>query len=132
MNRSLLRTYALFVCVTTGFSVILIAGIPLWHALVHSAQAIEQHEVYQFYEQQNKAGCADCNTTRMTELSPSAPATISHYQPAVAPEPEQTTSGFTDWLPPWVFVALRIIIGLVGILIFTVHWRLYKNLGFAH
>lgn len=124
MNRSLLRTYALIVCVITGFSVVLIAGVPLWNSLIHSAQAIEQHDVYQFMQQ----GCVTCTTPLS---SPKKPDTIAAYEPA-APAPEPKPQGFlSEWMPSWVFTALRVIIGLVGLLIFAVHWRLYRNLGYA-
>jgi hypothetical protein len=134
MNKSsLLRTYALLVCVLTGVSVTLIAGIPLWQGLVRAAQAIEQNEVYQFYhEHSSTAGCNDCREGRALTAAPTKPRAISTYQPHVAPEQSLADSSEqSSMIPPAVFMALRIMIGLVGVVIFFVHWRLYRNLAHA-
>lgn len=134
MNKSsLLRTYALLVCVFTGVSVTLIAGIPLWHGLVRAAHTIEQNEVYQFYhEHSSTAGCNDCREGRALTAAPTKPHTISPYQPHVAPAQSLADSSEQgSMIPPAVFMALRIVIGLVGVVIFFVHWRLYKNLAYA-
>lgn len=125
MNRSLLRTYALAVCILTGFSVMLIAAIPLWNSLVHSAEAIEHNDVYQFLQQ----GCEHCQDTKLVSA---APASIEPYQVTSAADESLEENWLTQWAPPWVFTVLRIVIGLVGLVIFAVHWKLYRSLGFAH
>lgn len=125
MSRSLLRTYALAVCILTGFSVILIAAIPLWNSLVRSAEAIEHHEVYQFLQQ----GCEDCQSTALVTA---VPASIAPYQATATVGESPDESWLIQWAPPWVFTVLRIVIGLVGLVIFGVHWKLYRSLGFAH
>ena len=133
MNKSsLLRTYALLVCVLTGVSVTLIAGIPLWHGLVRAAQTIEQNEVYQFYQEHaSTPGCSDCREGRTLTASPAKPHTISPYQPVAPAQTPTVTSEHSSMIPPAVFMALRIMIGLVGVVIFFVHWRLYRNLAYA-
>ena len=130
MNRSLLRLYTLAVCLITAFSVLLIAALPLWHSLIHSAEAVQQHEVYQFLET-GQPECKECSHPPVLSLSSSAPKNIQPFTP-VAELPQETASlALSDWIPSWVYIALRVLIGLIGSLIFAVHWRLYKNLGYV-
>ena len=131
MNRSLLRTYSLTVCVLTSFCVLLIAGIPLWHGLIHSAEAIEDHDLYQFYNQAQNT-CNNCQPDQPLVLASAAPIAIQQFkadiQPVVAAPSLLEPPG---WIPQWVFMSLRVVIGLIGMLIVAVHWRLYKNLGYV-
>lgn len=131
MNHSLLRLYALLVCVVTALSVLLIAAIPLWRAAMASATEIEQHQVYQFVTEGTVA-CTDC-TAPVPSLELSTRATAAIISPYHTPEADTAadTTNDVSWIPPWVFTALRILIAVVGMLIFAVHWRLYRNLGFV-
>lgn len=134
MNKSsLLRTYALLVCVLTGASVTLIAGIPLWHGLVRAAHTIEQNEVYQFYhEHASTPDCTDCREGRTLTVTPAQPRAMSSYRSPVTAEPSTAASpDLNDMISPAVVMAFRIVIGLVGVVIFFVHWRLYRNLAYA-
>ena len=134
MQRSLLRLYTLVVCVMTAFSMALIAGVPLWHSLLHSAEAVEQKDVYQ-YLTTGTIKCKKCPVETLTQLTLSTrqPEGIKEFAPAAPTEaePEKESSWWQlDWIPEWVFIVLRVVIALIGLLIFTVHWRLYKNLQF--
>lgn len=134
MNKSsLLRTYALLVCVLTGVSVTLIAGIPLWQGLVRAAQAIEQNEVYQFYhDHASPPACSDCRDSRTLSTTSAKSNSMSSYQPQVTAESSALASDeLTGMISPAVLMAFRIMIALVGMVIFFVHWRLYKNLAYA-
>lgn len=129
MNHSLLRLYALLVCVITALSVLLIAAIPLWRAAMASATEIEQHQVYQFVTEGTVA-CTHC-TTPIDSLTLTSQANADVISPYHSPQPETDAANDVSWIPPWVFTALRILIAVVGMLIFAVHWRLYRNLGFV-
>lgn len=129
-KSSLLRTYALLVCVLTGVSVTLIAGIPLWRGLVRAAQAIEQNEIYRFYQEHaGQPGCIDCGEgpTR----TPTKPDTMAPYQSEVIEAAQMESAAYIGSMPPALLMAFRIMITLVGVVIFFVHWRLYKNLAYA-
>lgn len=130
MNRSLLRLYALVVCVMTAMSVVLIAAVPLWNSAVESASAIEQHDVYQFVTE-GTIPCKACPVDPPLTLASASATTIAPYLPtpkALESEPDIDTR----WIPESVFNLLRVLIGLIGMLIFGVHWQLYRNLGYAH
>lgn len=126
MNHSLLRLYALLVCIVTAVSVLLIAAIPLWRAAMASANEIEQHQVYQFMTE-GAVACTHC------AMSIDSPALTSQAADVITPyhSPTPETTNDVGWIPSWVFTVLRVLIAVVGILIFAVHWRLYRNLGYT-
>ena len=128
---SFLRVYALCVCALTGLSVLLIAAVPLWQHAMQSAHALEQHDVYQFVTT-GRVPCQGCDDSHITTLqSATLPATIAPYQSVLSAD-SLPASPDRHWLPAWLTSLLRLAFALVGLLIFAVHWRLYRNLGFAH
>ena len=121
--------YSLGVCIFTAFCVLMIAAVPLWNGFIHSAKAIEQHPMYLLIDN-GQPVCQDCEQNQSLSQLSHTPAGIQPFT-TVDSTPQETESLLTkiQWLPEWVIVTIRLLVGAVGLLILTVHWRLYRNLA---